>query len=90
MVKAENGTKAVSTNPLRESKSEYFSGKFQPANLISSPKSSQKSSSKPSKRYVVLDDMTVLEVTSDRRKEGGMDALSGRNTKKNPPKSLNN
>ena len=87
MVKAENATNKGSTNPLRSSRSEYFTGKFQASNLISSPKSSQKASSKPSKRYVVLDDMTVLEVTSDHRKGGGTD---GYNTKKNPPRSLYN
>ena len=92
MVKAENETITVDSNPMRSSKSEYFTGKFHPANLISSPKSSQKSSSKPSssKRYVVLDDMTVLEVVSSdrqRRQKGGMDALSSRVTKKNPSKS---
>lgn len=90
MVKAENGIKAAKTDPQRSSKSEYFSGKFQQAILISSHKSSQRqASSKPSKRYVVLDDMTILEVTSDRRQEG-LDTFSGRNAKKNPPKSLDN
>ena len=66
--KEDDETITVHSNPIRSSKSEYFSGQYRGENMMFSPKSSSQNSSarrSKHKKYVVLDDMTVLEYTSE-------------------------
>jgi hypothetical protein len=67
MAAHEEETISVVSNPVRSSRSEYYSGKYEKNSLMGSPRQSISSKkSKFQKQYLVLDDMTVIEYTSDK------------------------